>query len=339
MRLSIISLVSETPKDVDSFLRALTLQEKQDFEVILCINKKSKSKQIFDVIQKYQNFFKNRIIVLFNSKTKSYQFNLLKAFGVLSGDYACVINSDGPLKRHYIDRLIEQIELHNADVIELKPRIIGSVLWKPQARFKTDEIVHITSNKYALTYSFPFIFNKIFKRTLVQKILNYQSISKSDSKLCVEINYILMLSASTYIYIDQRILKEYYGANILLSTKNEIKSFKQIRSFAQEKQLNLELELIYAQFYYLKIIMYGLLNATTFAYRNFKSKEQIQQTRSSLIVQKHEQELTKLENSTEFKEFEKENTYMLKSSIETQMLKTSIRKLKQIKTKILSELE
>ncbi|VEU75915.1 glycosyltransferase family 2 protein [Mycoplasmopsis columboralis] len=339
MRLSLISLVGDSERDVDWFLQDLAEQETQDFEVILCIDKNSEAKKILDVISKYKKFFGSRVIAIFNSKMNSYQHNLVSAFRIASGDYVCVLNSDSTIKRHYIKRIIDVAIEHNVDILELKPRLVGSIRWKPLARINLNENLEISKHKEVVAYTYPFIFNKIFKKSLIKKFVKYKPISNNDSKLCVEVNYMLLLSAKTYRYVDKRIIREYYGADIWLNTKNGLQSFAEVENYIKLQNLKLLEEIKYAKYYYLKVVMYGLLNSTTFMYRNFKSKEEIEEKRSELLVEKHEKALEKLESSTEFDAFEKSNLYMIKSSQESDFLRTPISKLKKIRTKILSELE
>ncbi|UUD36630.1 glycosyltransferase [Mycoplasmopsis citelli] len=339
MRISLISLVSESAKAVDWYLQGLTQQDNQDFEVILCLNKDSQTPQVFEVIAKHKSFFKQRLVVIFNSKLKSYQHNLISAFRIAQGNYLYVLNSDATIKRYYVDSLIKLTLKNDADVIEFQPRIIGSINWKPAHRLSTNEVVNLNENKQALAYSFPFIFNKIFKKSLTDQLIKYKPIIHNDSKLCVEVTYMLLLSANTYKYINERIIREYYGANVWLNIKNELQSFQKIENHIKFHNLKVIQEIMYAKYYYFKIIMYGLLNSTTFVYRNFKSKEQIKEKRSMLLVQKHEATLQKLQNTNEFEQFEKSNVYMLKASIETNLLRSEISQLKKVKAKILSELE
>ncbi|TQC54560.1 glycosyltransferase family A protein, partial [Mycoplasmopsis cynos] len=88
MKLSLVSLVTKNVENVKKYLDSLLSQTSNDFEIILCLNgKESENKQIISLLTNYFEKFKNRLQVIYNSKTNSYQYNLLSAFKLAKGEY------------------------------------------------------------------------------------------------------------------------------------------------------------------------------------------------------------------------------------------------------------
>lgn len=340
MRFSIISLVGNDCRAVEQYFKDLKDQDSQDFEIILCVDKNSEAKNIFQVISKYKKFFGQRLIVITNTKNNSYQQNLVSAFRIAKGDFVFVLNSDSNSKKYYVKKISDLALKYNVDVLEIKPRLVGSARWKPEARIILNKPVQITNNPEVIAFSYPFIFNKVFKKSLVKKLTQYQVKSLNDNKLAIELNYLLLLNATTYMYHDIRIFKEFYSPDIWLNTKNALLAFEEIQKYSESKGLDFNEELEYARYYYLKIVHYGLLTGTTFVYRTWKSKDEIEEKRSSTFINRHIKTLEKFESSNEFHDFQANNTYFGSSKKEVAILKEPISKLKKNKKKrTLSELE
>ncbi|RIV16407.1 glycosyltransferase [Mycoplasmopsis gallopavonis] len=339
MKLSVISLIGDSAKDIDWFLKDLKDQTNQDFQVILSISKNTEAKKIFEVIKNHSLFFKNRLNVIYNSKLKSYEQNLINAFKLVKGKYVAVLNSDNNLKNDYIAKMIKNAEEANVDILEFKPRILGTTKFKPKARIEPNQIFNLVDNQEAIAYSFPFIFNKIFKKELVQKVVQMKNVPTNDSKICLLVNYLLLLEAKDYKYLDFRIYREYFGSDLWLNTKNFIATFDILNNFLITQKREVKEEINYAKYYFLKLILTGLLSETTYFYSTLKyfKNSEINITRSQKLIDKHLSFIQKLEDSNDFQNFKDQNIYMLKHSAEASMLSTPIKKL--IKNKILNGLE
>ncbi|QNM93748.1 glycosyl transferase [Mycoplasma sp. Pen4] len=340
MRLSIISLVGDDSKQVASYLESLKNQENQNFEVVLCINKKTQAKAIYQVVQEYYHFFGSRLIVIYNTKENSYQFNLVSAFRVIKGDFVTIKNSEVVLKRTFVDDLLTQAVRFNVDVLEFKPRLVGSIRFKPKERMVLDKVVDINKNPQIYAYTFPFIFNKVFKKSLVKKMVKHHVVNTNDTKMCMEVNYILLLKAKTYKYLDYCLNREYIDESIWLIPSNVDKTFAYLENYAKINELKVSQELMYAYFYCLKILFSGFIHETYFFWRHFvsiKTIEELRIKRGKLAIDRHAKTIADLENSQKYQEFITTNVYASKDNIETKMLKTKYSQI--IKDKILDNLE
>lgn len=337
MTISLISLDNTNEKTVDTFLKSLQSQDNQDFEVIICLNKKTEAKKIFKVIQSYKSFFGTRLVVIYNSKINNFQHNLISAFRVIKGDYFTVLNSTTNLKRYHISTLIKEVKEQSADVIEFKPRIIGSIKWKPAKRLEAEKEMKIANNQQILAYTFPMIFNKVFKTSLAKKLMKYKVENKNDTKFCLEVMYMLMFEAKKYIYLDYRIFKENLGSDVWLVSNHFLRTFNLLISYLKNSNIKLTQELTYAKYYFLKLILSGILSGTTFAYKNIWSeKNEISEKRSQLLIDKHFKLIQELESNNEFQVFTASNLYMNVVNNEVKALKNN---WKNKQSKILSSLE
>ncbi|WP_426461565.1 glycosyltransferase family A protein [Mycoplasma hafezii] len=332
MKLSLISLVGNSAKEVDWYLKDLKDQQNQDFEVILCINKNTELKGILDVIEEHKDFFGKRLVVLFNTKQNSYHHNLKSAFELVKGDYVAVVNSNNNLKKYYTERMIQAAEEKDVDILEFKPRIVGSVRFKPAARLEPECLYPLPQCSNVFAYTFPFIFNKIYKKSIVKKAAKYNIEFTNDSKLCSYFVYLLMLEAKSYMYVDYRIYREYFGSDMWLNSKNFLISMNSVEQIFNSKGLKLNQELRYAKYYLLKLLITAFLTETSYLYKTFNFLDrEFNEKRSERSIQKHSDLVAKMQDSSEFINFNTSNIYMLKGTAEAKLLGRDIKELSKVK--------
>ncbi|MEE3928463.1 glycosyltransferase [Mycoplasmopsis ciconiae] len=323
MKLSIISSVTEYARDVRSFLNDLKDQDNQDFEIILTLNKSSNNKKTISVISEFSNFFGSRLKIIYNSKRQSQQFNIISAFRICKGDYVTIINSDTSLRKYYISRMGEVASRYDVDILEFKPRFVGSIRWKPKARINLSEPVKIANNPEVIAYSFPFIFNKIFKKSLVKKLEKHKTSSSStDNKFAIELNYLLLLNAKKYMYYDQRLKREYFDLETWLNPQGFLTSFNAIDPVFKLHSQKVTYEFDYLRAYFMKLFLPGLLKGTFVFNKQYIFNHKIlEQRRGEKIISKLDDIIKKVETTEAFKIFKETNIYMLKDNKETSLIK------------------
>nr|WP_322958971.1 glycosyltransferase family 2 protein [Mycoplasmopsis canis]WQQ12364.1 glycosyltransferase family 2 protein [Mycoplasmopsis canis] len=340
MKLSLISLETKNVENVKNYLDSLLEQNSADFEVILCLNgKESENKQVLNILPKYYELFGNRLVVVYNSKINSYQHNLLSAFRIMRGDYAVTFNSDiSSIKYNYVEKMIEASSSNDVEILEFKPRLTGSISWKPLARIVEREKIDLTKNPLPFAYVYPFIFNKIIKKSVAQRVLKYKTKNLNDTKMSVEINYILMLEAKSYTYLDYRIFRENFPSDMWLSSKKSLNMFEDIEKYLVISNRKLFEEIRYAKYYFIKLLMTAFLKETNFTYKNiFKTKDDISEKRGLITFQKHVEILGKLESIYKTENYFLTNPYFLRNNEEVTLMSMPISKLKN--TKILKRLD
>ncbi|ADE19764.1 glycosyltransferase family A protein [Mycoplasma crocodyli] len=339
MKLSIISTLNREIRDFKTFLRDLSEQENQDFEVIIALNKSAKSKEILKIIDSYYDQFGARLKFFFNSKRQSNQYNYSSAFSMVKGEYVYITSSDTTLKKHYTDKIINMIsKFPTSEIIEFRPRLIGSIRWKPAARIQTDKVLDLQEEKSPLAYCFPFIFNKIYKTSLIKKFIKFKPSFSNDSKISLELSYSLMLEAKTYTYIHERIQREYFDIETWINPQNFIVALKTLENTCLASKRKIMHEFNYFKIYTLQVLLAGLLTSTKFFSLNtLLNRKEVSEKRNHRLVEQLDEYLDKLWLTDEFKTFRDTNLYMLKVLPEVEYMR---RKLPSNKWyKILGNLE
>lgn len=273
MKLSIISPLISNQKELKSFLNCMKEQTTQDFETILVIN--SISDQMYDYLEKSMKFLGSRLKIIINTSKRSLQHNLISAFNVVEGDYVNIMFSNNVMRNYFVERmngLIQQFS--NVDVIEFKPRLVGSIRWKPEARIEQHKVFNIKDNPSFLAFSYPIISNKIIKKELLQNFLKYQPVFSNDANFSPELTYLLLMEAKNYVYHDQRIIREYIDYSSWMNPKNFVEEWEKILNVARQKQIKITHELDYAYVYFFQIFLAGILGLSTYLHKDeYKEKK------------------------------------------------------------------
>ncbi|EFF41228.1 glycosyltransferase family A protein [Mycoplasmopsis alligatoris] len=330
MKLSIISTLNKDTRDVKTFLRDLYDQENKDFEVIMAINKPPKSKEIIEIIVEYQKKFGTRLKFFVNSKRQSNQSNFASAFNMVKGEYVYITNSDTTIRKHYTEKIIKMISnFPEADIIEFKPRLIGSIRWKPSSRIDENKLIDLNESTEPLAYTYPFIFNKIYKSSVTKKFIKFKPTFSNDSKISLELTYSLLLEAKKYVYVDERIQREYFDIETWINPLNFVASLKALEVTCTNDKRKIMQEFYYFKAYTLQVFLAGLLTGTTiFSFYTMINRKEKTQKRNNRLVEGLDQILEKMWLTNEFKNFRDSNMYMLKNLPEVNVLrrKTPINK-------------
>ncbi|UUD34739.1 glycosyltransferase [Mycoplasmopsis caviae] len=258
MKLSIISPGISSAKNLKNILDGMKDQNSQDFELILAL--RTPTAKMYELIEKYLKFFGTRLKFIVNNRSRSIQSDIVCAFHLVKGSYVTIINCDNWIRPYFAQELTNYIEKYNPDVLEYRPRLVGTVKWKPNSRLEENRLYNISNQHHVLAYTYPFIFNKVFKKSLISQFTKYRTIVVSDSKFCIELNYFLLLKAQSYIYINKRIVREFISSVMWLNPKTFVQQFKAIENYVQTNNLKFEQEIEYAKIYFLQIILGALLN-------------------------------------------------------------------------------
>lgn len=320
MKLSIISVVEKNNKSILVFLRDLAKQTNQDFELILIIQKSNN--QILRELEQCPTELNDKIKIIFNYRDISYEKLLFKGFELSSGDYACVVNLPIAFKHSIIQHFIDKIDQFKTDIIEFKPRLIGGVKFKPKARLNQD-VIYDQTNKMFIAYAFPYIFNKLFKRDLINRVLTIKSNYVNNSKFAVELLYYLLFNAQTYKYLDYRVLREQVNSDFVIMTNVFEKTWVALDNYLKINNIKLHHELDYAKAYYQVLLTPGMLTEDTNRFFNIilGTKKASRRTKINL-VKINEQILQMYRNNLE--NFAIKNIYMNSNLKENELLSKPI---------------
>lgn len=322
MKLSVISIIFNNDKNIkiNKLLNNFSKQEDQDFELILIFQKATK--KIISELNKVPNILKNKIKFIFNYKSISYEQCIFQALEKTSGKYISIINSNNKIK-DYLTKRLNEINTEDSEIIEYKPRLMGNINWKPIKRLENNKI-YSQEQKEFIAKSFPFIFNKIFKKELIERVINNCCFElKVNSKLSIDILYYLLLNAKSYKYIDQRITREYISKTFFAFSKNYNKTWINLTKYSQDHNLEVKEELFYARIYFEALLLPGLLFGNSHWFSNIYKKLSLNSNKpTQQSIKAISDKIKKIYDSK--KEPVSNNKYILQNTFEAQTLSKPI---------------
>ncbi|AKB11271.1 glycosyltransferase [Mycoplasmopsis synoviae] len=331
MKITLISLNNFSVKKVSNYLQDLSNQLDQNFEVVFCLQRLSKS---FEVMKEINSFaagdLKNKIKIVYFSKSVTCSEMYLQALNVASGNYSVVLNSDASFKKDFVTKVLSIIKKTKADLIEYRPRLFGVSKYKPNSRLQTKVPLDIAQHKLIFAYSFPFLFNKIVKTDLAKEVKVRKFKDDLDNKFLIELNYFLLLLSKKYYYYDETLTKEYVSEHYIFDFQKFRLSFKNIKAYLKEFNLDFEEEFQYAKYFFYKLFSIALVS-DIHPYYKLKNKAfdtDLKISHSMEQFNKLFKFLEALEKSKNFDKFLEENKYMLHPIQETKNLKKKLHKLK-----------
>ncbi|VEU60645.1 Glycosyl transferase family 2 [Mycoplasmopsis bovigenitalium] len=322
MKLTIIVPSITTGDQLRYVFKQLQEQNNQDFEIIFAITKASK--KMHPLIQEISGFFGSRLKIIFNTKRKSIQSDVINAFRLVKNNYVYVLNSDAEIKENFVKKITSKLDENQPDILEFRPNLKGSIKWKPNPRIKSDELFKIKTNPEYVAYSFPFLFNKVFKKSLIDNFTKYRSKEINDSKFGIELLYILLINSTSYLYWNESMCKEFISSEIWFSPSNFISQFRAVETYLESHNIYLKHELDYAQIYFLHIVLAGFINTWDFGvFKIFtyllKSKNIFSETRAQKFLADLHKYLSKIH--TENRQFFNSNIYINKPTKEAEYLR------------------
>ncbi|QBF34487.1 glycosyltransferase [Mycoplasmopsis phocirhinis] len=263
MKLSIITPSITHWKELEYISGVLRNQNNQDFEVIFVISKPNK--KIYSIVENNIQFFGSRVKVVFNQKHKSIQSDILAAFHLVKNQYVYVLSPDSVIKKNFVRILTDKLTDNQPHILEFRPNLTGSIKWHPYSRINTNSIINKKDNPDFIAYAFPFIFNKVFKKSYIEQFMNYRVKEMNDTKFATELLYILLVNAESYLYWNISLVKEHISSSTWLAPNNFVAQFKIIENFINTNNLDLLSEITYAKLYFLQIVLLGFLNSRQFS--------------------------------------------------------------------------
>lgn len=277
--------------------------------------------EIIDYIQEFENNNPNAIVkFVFGSKKTTFNKIIEKARKLITNEYFLIINQNSKILPIFFNVVNQIIKGDNPEIIEFKPSLDKLVKWNPQNRLneeKNNKLLNINDNKEIVSYSFPFIFNKVFSTSLLNKVINKHLIKTDGDNSNIfftYLTYLMFLNAKTYWYSPKQLVvfdvieNNFQNYNSVLSQWDIIEERFQVEG----KFID---EISYAKYYFLKIIICSLYLSNT-------TKMQKLRIKSNLNQKKYQEKLNQI-LANEFKDFELKNKYMIlnKNSKEVSLIK------------------
>ncbi|CAC13943.1 GLYCOSYLTRANSFERASE [Mycoplasmopsis pulmonis] len=319
MKLSIILPFQKNKKR--SVLKALINEDFQssNFEIVVIVDN-----NIFPKNFKHLNFLKekyqDRVKVIFNSRNQGINKNIVEGIKYASGEYFFVLTQNNHIKKSFISQLLYLINKFDSDIIEFRMKTRGLIDFEPKQRIKTKSKVSIEEKPEILAFSFPLLFNKIFKKSIFDEIDKNKVLKLYNTKFSVELLYFAFFYAKTYVYVNTEIIEEHIDKNDLFSPTMFYKEWKNILDFYQKNESPFLSELFYSYFYFFLVYSTGILaNLKEGKIRNLINVMENKSINNSVALKK----LTKVIDNILEKDksnFKSTNKYMMLKNQETQMM-------------------
>lgn len=258
MKLSIIVPCVSEFNQLEHVIEHLKEQNNQDFEVVFVLTKPNK--KAFLLLESALEFFGSRLRFIVNSKRRSIQNDIGCSIHLLRNQYVYVLLPQSEIKNNFVSTVVNKLSATPAEILEFAPNITGALKWKPKPRLKEEHLYTITEEKEAIAYAFPFIFNKIIKRSLLEQFSKYRTKEINDSQFALELLYLILANAQTYQYWNKKLVNVDIFPSASLNPANFRSQFNIILNYLQTHHIKLNYEVTYAMLYFMQIILMGCLN-------------------------------------------------------------------------------
>lgn len=224
-KISIIIPVYNTEKYLKRFFKSIISQTIfEDLELII-VNDGSKDESE-KIINEYKRKYNNIIVIKQNNQGVSVARN--NGLREATGKYIMFFDSDDSIENDYCEKMYDEIEDKNVDMIEADFFKVGLKKTKKRSILKKE----LNSNKFIMTNFFMGsiiynnLFNKIFKREIACKI-KFEEGKRVGEDMYYVFNYLLNCKK---IYIDTEICgyNYYINDNSTMNSKFSEKFFDTI---------------------------------------------------------------------------------------------------------------
>lgn len=302
------------------------IKKQKKIEFIFIVNNKQ---NLINKIQEFQSkYIDTNFKIISSSKTLSFNQQLVLAMRLITKKYFMVLESTSVFNGDVLIELGKVTQSHDVDIIETQIEFRGRIKWQPSKRMniKPSSILKISEWNGIVAYMLPFIQNKIFSTKLMKKVLNDFSlniISDSSNLFSIEVLYLFMLKANTYVYLENVSQILDINENNIINYKNLFKEWDKVIATYFQKQKYLS-EIRYAYLYHIQLIVPGI-----YASENLLD---FFITKDNVLLNNYYKKIEKIRQDKKFLNFEITNNYMLYANNETNLLKeiTPISKWKKI---------
>ncbi len=299
------------------FWNSILEQRSETFELIILTN--SISEDLTNTIKEIEKKSNIKLQVIFTTRKIGFNEVVINGSKTSKGTHAIVLNVSEQLSRNFVNELTETVNKNiDVDIIEFKAAFRGFENWTPQKRckLKQNHVFELIDFPKVISFTFPFISNKIFKVSLANDVSKKSSYIETSSHLSLEFLYMLFLYAETYLYVDKvlcNIIIEKGDVPNYLSFYKEWKSIKS--KYVLENKFIQEIE--YAQIFHIEMIVPLLYTHKRLVDIIIRSRG-VDKTLSAKIFEKN-----KKLRLQDFASFNYTNKYMLLNLSETEYLNKS----------------
>lgn len=206
--ISLVVPIYKEKKNIKYMLNKLEQQTDKNFEVIFVVD--TFSENTLKEIDENSTKIKSNVKIIFNSKrigrTQAEKLGVLKAIG----EYILITTTADFFRDNFIQDLNKLTEKHKTDIIEFdarfhKPFWITGKPRRKNIKFSKDS----GSKRDVFAYTFPFEFNKLIKREILQSVAQDNSIEIKTVNSIYSVELVLrsILAAESFVSVSKRLIR------------------------------------------------------------------------------------------------------------------------------------
>ncbi|MCK5867754.1 MAG: glycosyltransferase [Mycoplasmataceae bacterium] len=302
MKLSIITLVYDSGKELERFLSLISEQTSKNFELILVIDTNKGGP--LGVIEKFRDVLNKKLILIYKAKRSSRDYAINQAFEISKSDYTIVLDIEDEFSKTFVAKALGAAKQKDTDVIEFKSPMSSPIKYSGKLRKSYPKSTIIADNAEIFAMVHPFSFNKLIRTSVANHMSSFKVSSLLNSRYSIAITYKALRFATTYSTVSA----------ILVTSKSKIKRvvnpiwmIKQwdmlLKIFSQTSNEDASSRLRYAQYYSEVIFMTAIAKAT----------------KNKVLIKKLNDKIKKQKEGV-FKNILSENTFAHTSKTENEIL-------------------
>ena len=302
MKLSIITPVYDSGKDLEKFLSLISKQTSKNFELILVVD--TNKGNMLGIVQEFKKVLKKKLILTYTAKRSSRDYAINHAFEISTGDYSIVVDLEVEFSKNFVAKALEIAEQKDTDIIEFKARLTSPIKYPGKLRKTYPKSMIIAENPeiYAMTH--PFGFNKLIRTSITKDMPSFKFSTSLNSRYSIDITYKALRFATTYSTSSVSLV---VSKSKMKKVINPIWMIKQwdslVKTFAQTSNEGMTSRLRYAQYFSEVVFMSAISKAT----------------KNKILIKKFNERMKKQKDDI-FKNILSENTYAHTSKTENEIL-------------------
>lgn len=232
MKLSFIIPSYMGRKFIPTLIESFDKQTNKDFEIIFIVDNEKENTSI-DYLLKIKEKHKE-VKLLFNGKRQERLISIIEGIKVASGEYVTFCSTKDTLKNNFVKKIVEVIDQHKPDVIEYE-YLYNKSKTQPKLRTKTNTLINTRKDFSVLANTISFDFNKVIKKSLVQKVIKQKFIDGA-SRFAFSFTFHIILESKSYFAINSILKFTSVFTTTFTNPIRVLKSIKNIIALCEQKR-------------------------------------------------------------------------------------------------------
>ena len=303
MALSIVVPVYRDIKLLQKFIKGIKEQKNKKFELVFVVD--TNNENVLEEIDKsFTKAFKKKIKISFNTKRQGYEQAIYEGVKMSSNEYILVFALDDIFDEKMVDDVLVGIKNNKSEIIEFKAAFKEPIKHTGKLRKIVNKPTSVLDAPDIITYSYPFIFNKIFKKELFLRSITKNKIYSLNSRYSISFTYMMLINSKSYSTLNKTIVKSHKKDLAAFNPLKNLREWEAVKNDFKEFEEQYKKEVEYAMFFHQIFFLFGFAGLS----------------KNKVLVKKIETIFDK-KFSNQYMDFFSHNKYMLKKNKETELMK------------------